>query len=128
MGDAEEPRDVRDTLTELERRLLELERELRSSAAEDAATGAGSPPGPLPPGAPLPPAPASAPGPADPAVEQLAADARERLAALRASLEGLEGASDRLRETAQTVVAVVNCVVTRMGDSRSSAARTASSG
>ncbi len=51
---------------------------------------------------PAPPPPA--PGPADPAVEELAADARQRLAALRASLEGLEGASDRLRETAQTVV------------------------
>ena len=106
----DEPRDVRDTLSELERRLLDLERQLRAEAAQDAAAGvpdapiapAGPPPAP-PPTAPAPVAPGAA-AVAAPAVEALAGDARARVDALRASLDGLVGASDRLRETAQTVV------------------------
>jgi len=110
----DEPRDVRDTLSELERRLLDLERELRAEAAQDAASGAPGAPvappsgeGAEPVAAPVPAGVGESPpgaGPATPPVGALADDARARMTALRASLDGLVGASDRLRETAQTVV------------------------
>lgn len=99
----DEPRDVRDTLGELERRLLDLERELRADAAQDAASGAPGAPVGAPPSQPRAAAPAAVAVVA-PGVEALAGDARARVDALRDSLDGLVGASDRLRETAQTVV------------------------
>ncbi|MCD6726779.1 MAG: hypothetical protein LT070_06015 [Solirubrobacteraceae bacterium] len=129
MGD-DAPRDVRETLGELERRLLELERELRADASRDAAAaesaGVAAPPvppeaggqvaAPAPAVTEVPPHPGEAPaaaagtpvpaygsGPA-PEVETLLGVTRARIEALRDSLEGLSGASDRLRETAQTVV------------------------
>lgn len=108
----DEPRDVRDTLSELERRLLDLERELRADAAQDTVSSA--PGAPIASGAPSPQTPIAAPAAATastaapvapaPGVEALAGDARARVDALRDSLDGLVGASDRLRETAQTVV------------------------
>lgn len=114
-GDGEQ-RDVRESLGALERRLLDLERELRTDAAEDATVAAGAP---APPEGPRAYAPASADAgtrggggvaappapPAPPAdVDLFAQDARVKVAALRATLDGLSNATDRLRETAQTVV------------------------
>lgn len=109
-GDGEQ-RDVRESLGDLERRLLDLERELRTDASEDATVAAGAP---TPPehreraaqaepeprgggGVAAPPAP-------PPDVDPFAMDARAKLAALRETLDGLTTATDRLRETAQTVV------------------------
>ena len=110
-GDGEQ-RDVRESLGDLERRLLELERELRTDASEDATVAAGAP---TPPehrerstqaaepeprgggGVAAPPAP-------PPDIDPFAMDARAKLAALRETLDGLTTATDRLRETAQTVV------------------------
>ncbi len=109
----DDPRDVRDTLSELERRLLDLERELRADAAQDAVTsgpGAPVPPAGVATAPPMPETPVAAspgtgaPAPPAPGVTALADDARIRVHALRDSLDGLVGASDRLRETAQTVV------------------------
>lgn len=96
----DEPRDVRDSLTELERRLLELERELRTGASQDAAAAGGPPPSP-------PPSPPAAEHPEDTGagdVAALAGEAQQKVDALRTSLDGVADASDRLRETAQTVV------------------------
>jgi len=110
-GDGEQ-RDVRESLGDLERRLLDLERELRTDASEDATVAAGAP---APPehreraaqasepeprgggGVAAPPAP-------PPDIDPFAMDARAKLAALRETLDGLTTATDRLRETAQTVV------------------------
>jgi len=109
-GDGEQ-RDVRESLGDLERRLLDLERELRTDASEDATVAAGAP---TPPehrersaqaepeprgggGVAAPPAP-------PPDIDPFAMDARAKLAALRETLDGLTTATDRLRETAQTVV------------------------
>jgi len=111
-GDGEQ-RDVRESLGDLERRLLDLERELRTDASEDATVAAGAP---APPehreyaapaaerephggggGVAAPPAP-------PPDIDPFAMDARAKLAALRETLDGLTSATDRLRETAQTVV------------------------
>ena len=110
-GDGEQ-RDVRESLGDLERRLLDLERELRTDASEDATVAAGAP---APPeyrersapaaepetrgggGVAAPPAP-------PPDIDPFAIDARAKLAALRETLDGLTSATDRLRETAQTVV------------------------
>ncbi len=133
------PPDVRDSLSELERRLLELERELRADALSDAgaarqgpsaarraphgeppvqaereplaprtATGTVEAPAPVASG----PGDAAAsptwpPGPAAPAapdVGPLVEETQRRVDSLRNSLDGLTGASDRLREVAQTVV------------------------
>ncbi len=140
--DDERPRDVRDSLSELEQRLLELERELRADAARDAgaagehvavppsvpaaATGtieverepaappiadqaaatqpSTDPPAPVPtvqPDAAHPPAPAPT---VQPDVGPLVDETRRKVDALRTSLDGLTGASDRLREVAQVVV------------------------
>jgi hypothetical protein len=120
VSDGEE-RDVRDSLGELERRLLDLARELRTGASEDARIAAGAPAGPppetgeatppatpapsVPPPAPPPePDPDPAPAEPDPEIARLADEAQRKVEALRDSLDGLEHASDRLRETAQTVV------------------------
>lgn len=110
----EEQRDVRESLGDLERRLLDLERELRTDASEDATVAAGAP-APTAKGkgkraedaAPAaeeggggvaaPPAP-------PPDIDLFAQDARAKVAALRDTLDGLSSATDRLRETAQTVV------------------------
>jgi hypothetical protein len=101
-------RDVRDVLARLEGRLLDLERELREDAGDERSSGAPpsapSAPAPVAPALP-PPAPAHEPPPAgDPEVARLAAEAQRKLAVLRESLDGLERAGDRLRETAQTMV------------------------
>lgn len=113
VGDGEQ-RDVRESLGSLERRLLDLERELRTDASEDATVAAGAP---APPqkgkgkraareapaseerggGVAAPPAPAED-------IDLFARDARAKVAALRETLDGLTSATDRLRETAQTVV------------------------
>ena len=132
------PPDVRDSLSELEQRLLELERELRADALSDAGAARkgssaahreplGEPPvqaerEPLTPGAatgtvetPAPvtsgrgdvETPSPPPGPAAPAapdVGPLVEETQRRVDSLRNSLDGLTGASDRLREVAQTVV------------------------
>ena len=111
VGDGEQ-RDVRESLGNLEQRLLDLERELRTDASEDATVAQGAP---APKqkgkraareaaaaeeqggGVAAPPAP-----PED--IDLFAADARAKVAALRETLDGLTSATDRLRETAQTVV------------------------
>jgi hypothetical protein len=113
VSDGEE-RDVRDSLGDLERRLLDLARELRTGASEDTEIAAGAPgappppaPEPAPPAPPPPPqVPQAGPSPAepDPELARLAGEAQRKVEALRDSLDGLEHASDRLRETAQTVV------------------------
>ncbi|HMS61067.1 MAG TPA: hypothetical protein PKD63_02230 [Solirubrobacteraceae bacterium] len=112
-GDGEQ-RDVRESLGDLERRLLDLERELRTDASEDATVAAGAPApttkgkgkraeraAPAPEegggGVAAPPAP-------PPDIDLFAQDARAKVAALRDTLDGLSTATDRLRETAQTVV------------------------
>ncbi len=110
-GDGEQ-RDVRESLGDLERRLLDLERELRTDASEDATVAAGAPapqehrerpsrvaePEPRGGGG------VAAPPAPPPAIDPFAVDARAKLAALRETLDGLTSATDRLRETAQTVV------------------------
>lgn len=114
MAGDEEQRDVRESLGDLERRLLDLERELRTDASEDATVAAGAPTPPPPSGAGAE-QPASGPGlgggggvaapPGPPPdIDIFAQDARAKVAALRATLDGLTHATDRLRETAQTVV------------------------
>lgn len=112
-GDGEQ-RDVRESLGNLERRLLDLERELRTDASEDATVAAGAPAAPAKGkgkraeraaaaaeegggGVAAPPAP-------PPDIDLFAQDARAKVAALRDTLDGLTSATDRLRETAQTVV------------------------
>jgi hypothetical protein len=132
----EPPRDVRESLSELEQRLLELERELRSDAARDAGAARSRSPVPRPPSggaatiaaerpvaerrAPAAPAQqattagaaAGTPGPGapsahgDPARQMgpLVDETRRKVDALRDTLDGLTGASDRLREIAQVVV------------------------
>ncbi len=110
-GDGEQ-RDVRESLGDLERRLLDLERELRTDASQDATVAEGAP---APKGkgkraereaaaeerggggVAAPPAP-----PQD--IDLFARDARAKVEALRETLNGLTSATDRLRETAQTVV------------------------
>jgi hypothetical protein len=110
-GDREQ-RDVRESLGDLERRLLDLERELRTDASEDATVAAGAP---APPEQRERSAPAAereprggggvaAPPAPPPDIDPFAIDARAKLAALRETLDGLTSATDRLRETAQTVV------------------------
>ncbi len=112
-GDGEQ-RDVRESLGDLERRLLDLERELRTDASEDASVARGAPAAPAP-GAPeirepVASAPSTggggvaAPPAPPPDIDLFAQDARAKVAALRETLDGLTNATDRLRETAQTVV------------------------
>lgn len=111
-GDGEQ-RDVRESLGDLERRLLDLERELRTDASEDATVAAGAP-APTPKGkgkragraAPEPEGGGGVAAPPAPPedIDLFTQDARAKVAALRETLNGLTSATDRLRETAQTVV------------------------
>ena len=118
MSQGDEPRDPRETLTELERRLLDLERELRASGDLPAAApvpGADEVPAPAAPAAGVEPAPSDHAAPAmllpDAAsvgvpveLDALVEEARVRAHALRTSLDSLLGVNDHLRETAGTVV------------------------
>ena len=117
--------DSRDRLADLERKLRQLEGELLQGAAPasepaGAASVAPAPPvaeEPAPPPPPPAPAPAPAPadevpideGPADDEVEYASPDlllgrAHEQIAALRETIEGLMGTTERLRAVARTVV------------------------
>ena len=127
------PPDVRDSLSELEQRLLELERELRADATSDASIARQRVPVPRPPhtpierrepvaagaparetgGPPLEPNPGAGSGgrgatthedPASPDLAPLVYETQRRVDSLRDTLDGLTGASDRLREVAQVVV------------------------
>ena len=118
MSQGDEPRDPRETLTELERRLLDLERELRASGDLPAAApvpGADEVPAPAAPAAGVEPAPSDHAAPAmllpDAAsvgvpveLDALVEEARVRAHALRTSLDSLLGVNDHLRETAGTVI------------------------
>lgn len=117
MAKGDKPKDARETLSQLERRLRDLERELRASAS-DAAPDVTPPPAaepaqpplpepappPPPTRAPTPPPPAAIPGPVPADIEVLVDEARVRADALRESLTSLVGVNDHLRETANTVI------------------------
>ena len=102
-------KDARETLTRLEQRLRDLERELRTGTAVpgvpagDPATAAEAPEAPVPAGS----ATATEPAPAQPVpveVEALVEEARVRADALRESLGSLVAVNDHLRETAGDVI------------------------
>jgi hypothetical protein len=127
------PPDVRDSLSELEQRLLELERQLRADATSDAGISRQRAPVPRPPlpepvaVTPQPPSPPArnpggvSPEPGsgaggggrgdsgrehrpEPDLAPLVHETQRRVDSLRDTLDGLTGASDRLREVAQVMV------------------------
>lgn len=114
MGKGDKPKDARETLNQLEKRLRDLERELRAGVPEQPAPEpAPVAPEPEPhvpaaataaPSAPAPPAAAAPPAPVPAEIEVLVDEARVRADALRESLTSLVGVNDHLRETANTVI------------------------
>jgi hypothetical protein len=106
VGKGDKPKDARETLNQLEKRLRDLERELRAGVPDQApAVPAPAVPAPAIPEVPLA-APRAEPSavrvPAE--IEVLVDEARIRAGALHDSLDGLVDVNDHLRDTAQTLV------------------------